>query len=210
MDELRSHDREQTERAVASLRVGEVIALPTDTVYGIGASLDHPEAIERIFAIKGREETKAIPLLVSDPGQLARLSEASNPVAEALADAYWPGGLTIVVRASALVPPVVRRGLPTVGVRMPDDRLALAVIAAAGGVLAVTSANRSGEREARSAAEVRAALGDEVACVVDGGPSPIGVASTVVDVTGPEPVILRQGAIAADEIAAVAAHVRRR
>lgn len=186
--------------AVALLRSGGVIALPTDTVYGIAASLDHPTAIERLFEIKGRELTKAIPLLVSNSLTLDELAEAPDERVQRLVRWLWPGALTVVVRASSRVPNGIRRGLPTVGVRMPNHASMLEVIERAGGVLAVTSANVSGEREALSAAQVRERLGDLIDGVVDGGPSPGNQPSTVVDFTADCVRILREGALSSDAI----------
>lgn len=182
-------------RAVDILRRGGVVAIPTDTVYGLAASLDHPLAIERIFSIKGRSGTKAIPILISDTSVLERLANDLSPAARNLAEHYWPGALTIVVDAAESVPEAIVRGGSTVGLRMPDNADALAIINAAGGALAVTSANRSGGAEARSADEVRIKLGNRVDFVVDGGPSPSAAPSTVVDSTV-EPVrVLRHGSI---------------
>lgn len=189
-------------RAIATLRDGGVIALPTDTVYGIAASLDHPDAIERLFTIKGRSGTKAVPILVSSLDDLDHLTSELTAEARALAARFWPGALTIVVSASDLVPDGVRRDGETVGIRMPDSADALAVIAGAGGALAVTSANRSGEVEARSAAEVNARLGGRIDFVLDGGASPSSQPSTVVDASQTPVRVLRAGAIAAWHITA--------
>ncbi len=195
----------QVERAVEVLRAGGVVAIPTDTVYGLAASLARPDALARIYAIKGRSGDKALPILISDMGQLERLASSIPPVALALARAFWPGALTIVVPASEATPDEVTRGAPTVGLRMPANEIALAVIRAAGGALAVTSANRSGGPEARTAAEVVERLGSRVAFVVDGGRSGEAPASTVVDATRPDVRILRQGAISAARIRAALA-----
>jgi L-threonylcarbamoyladenylate synthase len=182
-------------RAVELLRRGGVVAIPTDTVYGLAASLDHPLAIERIFSIKGRSGTKAIPILISDLAALERLTERLSPAALKLAEHYWPGALTIVVDASDVVPDAIVRGGTTVGVRMPNNADALAIIAAAGGGLAVMSANRSGGAEAKSADEVRIKLGNRVDFVVDGGPSTAGSPSTVIDTTSEQVRVLRHGAL---------------
>ena len=182
-------------RAVDLLRRGGVVAIPTDTVYGLAASLDHPLAIDRMFSIKGRSGTKAIPILISDVGEFERLSEDLPSAALRLAERYWPGALTIVVEASEGVPEAVRRDGSTVGIRMPNNPDALEIIAAAGGALAVTSANRSGGAEARSADEVRVKLGNRVDFVVDGGPTVASAPSTVVDVTGESVRVLRSGAV---------------
>jgi L-threonylcarbamoyladenylate synthase len=182
-------------RAVELLKRGGVVAIPTDTVYGLAASIDHPMAVERLFSIKGRSGTKAIPILISDVAAFERLTTQLTPAARRLAEAYWPGALTIVVEATDAVPDAVRRDGATVGVRMPDNADALAIIAAAGGALAVTSANRSGGAEARSADEVRIKLANRVDFVVDGGPSGASAPSTVVDATRDEIRVLRHGAV---------------
>jgi L-threonylcarbamoyladenylate synthase len=141
-------------------------------------------------------------LLVSDSELLARLSHHVDPWVATLTAQFWPGALTVVVNATDRVPDVVRRGLDTVGVRMPDDELALAIIQAAGGVLAVTSANPSGEPEARSAMEVWERLGGVIDGVVDGGQSPGAKPSTVVDVSGSAIRVLRDGVISGERIMA--------
>jgi L-threonylcarbamoyladenylate synthase len=196
-------ERPDIARAVELLRAGGVVAIPTDTVYGIAASLEYPQAVERLFTIKGRAGTKAIPVLVSDRAQLERFAASLSESARLLADEFWPGGLTIVVRAADGVPESVLRGGDTVGLRMPACRDALEVIAGAGGALAVTSANRSGDREARSADEVRAKLGERVDFIVDGGRTPDDRPSTVVEISGERARILRAGAIDAARLLAV-------
>lgn len=199
----RSSSEADIRQVIAALESGEVVAIPTDTVYGLAAHLGYPEAIERIYAIKGRESTKAIPILIDAAERVEALSVDFPESGVALAKAFWPGALTLIVNASPSIPEVVHRGLGTVGLRMPDSSLARAVISAVGGALAVTSANLSGEPEAQSADEVRDALGSFVSVILDGGPAPGGRPSTVVDLTQPELRILRAGAIAVDEIARV-------
>lgn len=191
------------ERAVETLQRGGLAVIPTDTVYGIAAALNHPAAIERIYEIKGRDRLKAIPVLVSDPGDVASLSRRLSQDAEQLARHFWPGALTIVVEASNRMPPEALSGGTTVGLRMPDNEIALEIIRRCGGALAVTSANPSGEREARTAGEARDSLGDLIDFVVDGGTAPGGVPSTVVDTTVEPLRILRIGAITQDELQAV-------
>lgn len=186
--------------ALSALHRGEIIAIPTDTVYGIAASLDKPDAIEAIYAAKGRDADKALPVLVDSHEQIRRFSTGDVSRAETLAQAFWPGALTIVVAADCTVPWGIHRGAGTVGLRMPDNPLALELITAAGGALAVTSANLSGRPEARSAAAVRESLGEVVAYVLDGGAISGGMPSTVVDLTGQEPRILRQGAITLEDL----------
>lgn len=192
--------------AVAALRNGAVVAIPTDTVYGIGVALDTPGGIERLFAAKGRPPDKAIALLVADAEQAAGIGELT-PAARALAAAFWPGGLTLVVprRTDRPLPAALTGGelasgaIPTVGLRMPDHDAPRA-LAGALGPLPTTSANRSGEPEARDADEIERLLGDSIDLVLDGGPASGRPASTVVDATGEVPRILRAGAIAPEEI----------
>jgi L-threonylcarbamoyladenylate synthase len=186
--------------ALAALANGKVIAIPTDTVYGLAAALDQPRAIEAIYTAKGRDAGKALPVLIDGPRRIARFACGNLNIATRLADAFWPGALTIVLPATGEVPEEVNRGAGTVGLRMPDNAIALAIIAGAGGALAVTSANLSGRSEARSASEVRQSLGGQVSVVVDGGPATGAIPSTVVDLTGRELQILRQGAITRQDL----------
>jgi len=183
----------QIEQAVEQLRAGAVVAIPTDTVYGLAAALDQPAAIERIYELKGRDYAKPLPVLVSSVAHARRLVRELTPFARAVAEHSWPGGLTIVVPASNAVPVSVMRGGESVGLRMPNHPLALAIIEAAGGALAVTSANRSGEPEASSAATVQSIFGSDLAYVVDGGECPGGRPSTVVRIDCDRLEVLRQG-----------------
>jgi L-threonylcarbamoyladenylate synthase len=188
--------------AVALLRAGEIVALPTDTVYGIAADLALPDAIERLFAAKRRLPEKAVALLLADADQ-AGVVGIVGPAARVLGERFWPGGLTLVlpVRPGARLPAVLAAGAPTVGVRVPDHAAPRA-LAAALGPLPTTSANLSGEPDARDAAEIAARLGNAVALVIDGGPIRGGAASTVVDCSLLRPVIRRVGAIPPAAIAA--------
>jgi L-threonylcarbamoyladenylate synthase len=192
--------------AVEVLRNGGIVALPTDTVYGIGVALDTPGGIERLFAAKRRPPDKAIALLLADAEQAAEIGDLT-PAARVLAAAFWPGGLTLVVprRTDRPLPAALTGGdlapgaIPTVGLRVPDHDAPRA-IARALGPLPTTSANRSGEPEARDADEIERLLGREIDLVLDGGPAGGGPASTVVDVTGERPRVLRDGAIPAATI----------
>jgi L-threonylcarbamoyladenylate synthase len=179
-------------RAAAArvLEAGGIVAFPTDTVYGIAVALDSPGGIERLFAAKQRPPDKAIALLITDAAQAAEVGEM-NPVATALAGAFWPGGLTLVVNR--------RADRETVGLRVPDHEAPRA-LARAVGPLPTTSANRSGEPEARDADELEALLGAAIDLILDGGPAHGGPASTVVDTTVAPPRILREGAISRDRI----------
>jgi L-threonylcarbamoyladenylate synthase len=175
------------EEAAAALARGELVAFPTDTVYGLAAGHDH---VRTLYEAKDRPKDKRIPVLLSDAANL-EASALVTPAARALAQAFWPGPLTLV-----LVAP--RRG--TLAFRVPDHAVARRLIAASGGGLPVTSANRSGQPDARSAEEVLAQLEGRVALVLDGGRTPGGVPSTVVDCTTDQVKVLREGAISAAQI----------
>jgi L-threonylcarbamoyladenylate synthase len=188
--------------AIRILREGGVVALPTDTVYGIGVDLSVPGGIERLFEAKRRPADRAIVLLLAEAGQAATLADWP-PAAAVLAEAFWPGGLTLVVpqRPSVAFPAELTASRSTIGLRVPDHPSPRA-LAAALGPLPVTSANVSGLPEARTALEIVTQLGDAVDLVLDGGPSRGGPPSTVVDCTVEPPRILRAGAIDAAEIIA--------
>ena len=188
--------------AVRVLRAGGLIALPTDTVYGIAVDLAAAGGIERLFEAKRRPADRAVVLLLADAGQAAGLAEWP-PAAAALAEAFWPGGLTLVLpqRPDVALPTALTGNRPTIGLRVPDHPSPRA-IAIGLGPLPVTSANVSGLPEAGSADEILAQLGDAIDLILDGGPSRGGPASTVVDCTAAQVRILRHGAIAGDAIAA--------
>lgn len=191
--------------AIDALRAGGIVAVPTDTVYGIAVALDAPGGIEALFAAKRRPPERGIALLLADAAQAATIA-VWPATAAALATAFWPGGLTLVVpqRADVAWPPVLTGGAPTIGLRVPDHDAPRA-LAAAVGPLPTTSANRSGEPEARDAAGIVEQLGDAVTLVLDGGPARGGPASTVVDCSVDPPRILRPGAIPEAEIERVLA-----
>ena len=181
--------------AITVLRTGGIVALPTDTVYGIAVALDTPGGIEALFAAKHRPPERGIVLLLADASQASEIGEWPASAA-ALADAFWPGGLTIIVaqRAGVTLPAVLTGGAPTIGLRVPNHDSPRA-LARDLGPLPTTSANRSGHPEARDAAAIVDQLGDAVALVLDGGPADGGPASTVVDCTTDPPTIVRRGTI---------------
>jgi L-threonylcarbamoyladenylate synthase len=195
------------DEAIAVLRAGGIVALPTDTVYGIAVALDTPGGIEALFAAKRRPPDKGIMLLLADATQAPAIGEWP-PAAAALAEAFWPGGLTVIVpqRLDVPLPAVLTGGAATIGLRVPDHDAPRA-LAAAVGPLPTTSANVSGLAEAGDAAAIVEQLGDAVALVLDGGPAHGGPASTVVDCTVEPPRILRIGAI---PVAALEAALGRR
>lgn len=189
--------------AVEVLRAGGIVALPTDTVYGIAVSVTTPGGIDRLFAAKRRPPDKGIMLLLDDAEQASEAGRIT-PAAAALAQACWPGGLTVVVpqRPDVPWPAVLTGGASTIGLRVPDHD-APRVLARGVGPLPTTSANVSGLPEAADAAAIVEQLGESVELVLDGGRAHGGPASTVVDCSGEMPRILRVGAIALDEIAAI-------
>lgn len=189
--------------AVEVLLAGGVVALPTDTVYGIGVALGTPGGIERLFQVKRRPPDKGIVLLLDDPRQASSIGLMGAAVV-ALAAACWPGGLTIVVpqRPDVSFPAALTAGATTIGLRVPDHATPRA-LAAAVGPLPTTSANVSGLPEARDASEILETLGDVIDLVLDGGPAHGGPASTVVDCSGARPVILREGAIPTSRVARI-------
>jgi L-threonylcarbamoyladenylate synthase len=188
------------EMAAEMIRDGGLVAIPTDTVYGIAASWRQIPALERIFAIKHRDRTKPIPLLVSSMEALSRIVPSIDPAIGLLLDQFWPGALTISLPAPKGAPPSLLAGDGTIGVRMPNHRLALELIERSGGVVACTSANISGEDPATSAQDVVASLGDVLDGIVDGGRAFGGVPSTVAGLVGTELVIYREGAISAEAL----------
>ena len=189
----------RVDEVVRALRGGEVAAIPTDTVYGLAALPDDAAAVGALAALKGRSQQQPIAVLFDDVEAIAPFVEDAAAL-RALAD-FWPGALTAVVRVRAGLATAALTPGATLGLRQPDDELARAVIRACGGALAVSSANRTGEPPALSAADVVAAFGDEL-LVLDGGARPGGTASTVVDVTSEPPAVLREGPFGATEVLA--------
>ena len=194
---------ESIRAAAALLRAGGLVAFPTETVYGLGANALDPEAVARIYAAKGRPP--ANPVIVHVLGaDAARYLVAGWPARAArLAEAFWPGPLTLVLAKSHLVPEIVTAGGPTVALRSPAHPVARALLEACGLPLAAPSANRSGMLSPTTAAHVEASLGDRVPLILDGGPCAGGIESTVLDLTGPAPRVLRPGLVGVAELAAV-------
>jgi len=189
----------QIERGIEVLKSGGVIAFPTDTVYGLGADAFNAVAVDRIYDIKGRRRDRQFPLLIADTESLAVLAGEITEMARFLAGRFWPGGLTMVLPAAASLPAHLGTG-PGIAVRIPDHPVCLALIRGLGKAVIGTSANLSGQRPALTAAEIRQHLADKIDCIIDGGRCSGGKESTVVDVTGKAPVILREGIIPATEI----------
>lgn len=186
--------------AAAVLRAGRLVAFPTETVYGLGASALDPQAVERIFAAKGRPASDPLIVHIADPAQLHAVARDVPPTALALAALFWPGPLTLVLRRAPAVPAAVAAGRDTVAVRIPRHPVALALLQAAGLPVAAPSANLFARPSPTTAAHVLHDLGGRVDLVLDGGPTPIGLESTVLDLTGPAPVVLRPGGVTIEEL----------
>src|SRR5580658_8642809 len=191
------------EAATAVLR-GELVVLPTDTVYGLGTDAFNPAAVRRLLAAKGSGRDMPPPVLVGTVRAASALVEDLGPYGQLLIDEFWPGGLTIVCRAARTLNWDLGDTRGTVAIRMPQDPVALALLTETG-PMAVSSANLTGSPAASTAQEARDQLADSVAVYLDGGPSTGGVASTIVDLTGSQPRLLRRGAISIGKLREVAA-----
>jgi tRNA threonylcarbamoyl adenosine modification protein (Sua5/YciO/YrdC/YwlC family) len=192
--------------AAGAVRNGELVVLPTDTVYGIGADAFTPEAVSALLAAKGRGRDMPPPVLVGTVRAAAALVEEMGPFGQDLIDEFWPGGLTLICRSSPTLRWDLGETRGTVAVRMPLHAVALDLLKQTG-PMAVSSANRTGSPAATTADEAVAQLGDSVAVYLDGGPCPGGVPSTIVDLTGSVPRLLRDGAVSLDRLREVAALV---
>jgi L-threonylcarbamoyladenylate synthase len=190
-------------RAVALLRAGELVALPTETVYGLGADALNPEAAAKVFAAKGRPADHPLIVHLPDAEALPHWAASIPKEAIALARAFWPGPLTLILKRSDEVPDIITGGQDTVGLRVPNHPVALELLKAFGSGIAAPSANRFGRISPTTAEHVREELGESVALVLDGGPCQVGIESTILDLSRGSPEILRPGAITAEAIAAV-------
>jgi len=182
------------------LRAGRLVAFPTETVYGLGAHALDPAAVQRVFDVKERPADNPLIVHVPTVDALDELVLQVTPLARRLADEFWPGPLTMVLQARPEVPDVTTGGLTTVAVRVPDHPVAIALLNAAGVPVAAPSANRSGRPSPTTAAHVMADLAGRIDAVVDGGRCVFGIESTVVDVRGEQPVVLREGAVTREEL----------
>jgi L-threonylcarbamoyladenylate synthase len=192
---------EQIDRAATLLRRGGVVAFPTETVYGLGASAFDAAAVARVFEIKGRPAFDPLIVHVRDEAMLDRVAAAVSPGARALIARFWPGPLTLVLPKRPEIPEIVTAGLPTVAVRMPAHPVARALLERAGIPVAAPSANPFGSLSPTLARHVERALGDRVDLILDGGPTPLGLESTIVRLE-PRPQLLRRGAIPQEDLEA--------
>ena len=191
------------EQAAAAVQQGAVIGVPTDTVYGLVCLCGDAAAIDQLFAVKERPDHKALPVLLGDAEQVsAVVRTAGDHAAQALIERYWPGPLTLVLPARSSLPAALTAGGDTVGVRLPAHPF-LRALARRVGPLASSSANRSGQPPCATAAAVLDQLDGRIPLLIDAGPAPIALSSTVLDLSGPQPELLRKGPIGPDELAAV-------
>ncbi|WP_420128705.1 L-threonylcarbamoyladenylate synthase [Longimicrobium sp.] len=199
VDPLRP-DPEALRRAAEVLRGGGLVAFPTETVYGLGAHALDPAAVERIYTAKGRPSYNPLIVHVADAGAARALASAWPDEAERLAGAFWPGPLTLVLPKHDSIPLSVTAGLPSVALRVPAHPVAHALLALAGIPVAAPSANRSTGVSPTTARHVARSLGERVDVIVDGGPCPVGIESTVLSLAGPVPTLLRPGTISVDDL----------
>jgi L-threonylcarbamoyladenylate synthase len=193
----------EIEAAARLIRAGRLVAFPTETVYGLGANALDPEAVARIYAVKGRPPTSPLIVHVASIEMAQSLVVTWPDIADRLARRFWSGPLTLVLEKRPTIPPNVTAGLSTVGLRMPAHPIALALIRAAGVPLAAPSANRFTQLSPTTADHVRRGLGSDVDLILDGGPCEIGIESTVLSLAGPQPILLRPGGISRVELEAV-------
>jgi L-threonylcarbamoyladenylate synthase len=195
---IAADDPKALDEAERLLIEGSLVAFPTDTVYGLGADLKDAQAIEQLYVVKGRKSAKAIAVLLGDHEQLVLITPNMGSMAQRLAESFWPGPLTLVVVRHPHLPANLSPN-PTVGVRMPDHPVALSLLNRIG-PLAVTSANLSEHLNSHTAQEVLEQLNGRIPLILDGGRTPGGQPSTVVDCTGKEPLVLRSGPISLNQL----------
>lgn len=191
----------QIQTAVEILKNGGIVAIPTDTLYGFAANALDEAAVERVFRLKRRSPSQALPLLLADADDIERWAVAIPDAVWPLAERFWPGPLTLVLRRSAAIPDVVCAGGDTVALRVPDHDVPRSIARSLGAPLTGTSANRSGGPGVTSASAVRDEFSGEIELVIDGGSALDGRPSTVLDLSSGQPRILRQGAVGAADVA---------
>lgn len=191
------------QEAVEALRAGELVAFPTETVYGLGANANNPDAVRKIFRLKGRPSTHPVIVHIDHPRYLQRWVRDMTPEAKKLAEAFWPGPLTLVAKRALAVNDVITGGQDTVAIRVPNHPVAQQLLNAFGGGIAAPSANRYGHVSPTRAEHVREEFGDELGIVLDGGDCKVGLESTIVACLGDAPRVLRPGSISLSQLRAV-------
>jgi len=200
LGQLSTDLQKRIEEGISILKQGGVVAFPTDTVYGLGACVDTQRAVERLYQIKQRPRSMALPLLLADTSRISEVAEPVSEVAWLLINNFLPGALTLVLPKSNSVPDIITAGGKTVAIRIPAHPVPVALVEGLGTPIVGTSANLSGKPSSLTADEVYYQFGDRVDLVINGGRCPSGKESTIVDVTGKIPVILRQGAISREDL----------
>jgi L-threonylcarbamoyladenylate synthase len=190
----------QVDRAIEILKAGGIVAFPTDTVYGLGGNAFNSKVAERIYSVKQRPQSLPLPVLLADLTQVAAVADSVPDIVRLLMKRFWPGGLTLVLPKGASLPEIISAGGNKVAIRIPNHIVPLALIHGLGAPIIGTSANISHKPSPLTAQEVEQQLGSQVDLIIDMGRCPGGLESTVVDVTGETPVILRQGIIPENEI----------
>ena len=200
LDKLRSYTSEQIEKGIFILKQGGLVAFPTDTVYGLGACAYNQQAVERVYRVKKRPQNIALPLLLAHTSQIDEVAEFVPQVAWLLAKSFLPGALTLILYKSKSVPDIITAGGITVAIRVSPHPIPIALVEGLGAPIVGTSANLSGKPSSVVAEDVYSQFGDNIDLVIDGGRCLGGRESTIVDVSGGKPVILREGAISREEI----------
>ncbi len=191
---------EQVKKGVEILRGGGVVAFPTDTVYGIGASIYDRAAVDKVFGLKERPKEMALPVLVADIAQMEEVTEGLPPLACRVVERFLPGGLTLILKKKGIVSAAVSAGKDTLTVRIPADEVALRLIRGLGAPIVGSSANKSGGQNALTAQQVKDNFGDTLDLIIDGGTVSGGVESSIVDFSGDNPRLIREGAISRGEL----------
>ena len=189
--------------AATILRSGDLVAFPTETVYGLGADATQPSAVERIYAVKGRPPANPLIVHVATLEEVEQVADLSDTAVRSRLDTvkdFWPGPLTLVLPRRPSIPDIVTAGLATVAVRIPGDAIALELLRATKRPIAAPSANRSGFVSPTTAAHVQESLGDEVRLILDGGPCDVGIESTIISLIGDHPTLLRPGVVTAEQL----------
>jgi len=194
-----SPDLSLVEKAADIMRHGGVIAYPTETFYGLGCDTTHKKAIEHLFSIKGRSVAKPVPLIIGSHGDLAKYVRSIPRAAQHLIGRYWPGALTIIFEKAPFLSEALTAGTEKIAIRLSSNPIAVSLARALSGAVTATSANLSNERECTTADEVMKSLGGRINAIIDGGTTPGGAGSTIVDVTVSPPAIVRQGMITLSE-----------
>ena len=206
-DRIPAYVQRQVEQGILVLKQGGLVAFPTDTVYGLGACADLVSAVELVYAVKKRPQNMALPLLLAHTSQISKVAQPVPEIAWLLAHRFLPGALTLVLRKSGSVPDIITAGAATIAVRVPAHPVPVALIEGVGAPIVGTSANLSGQPSLLTGDEVQAQLGDQIGLIIDAGRCPGGRESTIVDVTGETPLVLREGKIPLEELQRVCGDV---